>query len=50
MIANFLKMTHMAEERDIILRICAKVDSYNEMMESTVEASPVNTTTSIAEC
>ena len=42
-------MTRMAEERDIILRIRAKVDSYDEMMESTVEASPVNTTTSIAE-
>lgn len=42
-------MTRMAEERDSILRIRAKVDSYDEMVESTVETSPSDSAESTAE-
>lgn len=42
-------MTRMAEERDSVLRIRAKVDSHDEMVESITETSHANTTTSTTE-
>jgi hypothetical protein len=35
-------MTRMAEERDSILRIRAKVDSYDEWQESVTDTSPAS--------